>query len=138
MKVLILGETTRASVWYKRSGYRPFSQDGCPCVTPDTITQTVLFPDLFAKPLVAAFDQEHASSDGGAVLLKATERVYCLDKGFARCLADKRAPGKMRHTLADLIGQRIRAQPTHSCLRRAQSRGDGQAPSRRRQSGSVQ
>ena len=76
-------------------------------MTPHTIPQPVLFPDLFAKPLVATFDQEHASSDGGAVLLKAAERVYGVVKAFARCLADQRAPGKIRHTLADLIGQRI-------------------------------
>ena len=76
-------------------------------MTPNKISQTVLFPDLFDKPLVATFDREHASSDGGAVLLKAAERVYGLVKGFARCLADRRAPGKIRHTLADLIGQRI-------------------------------
>ena len=69
--------------------------------------QTVLFPDLFDKPLVATFNQEHASSDGGAVLLKAAERVYGLVKAFARCLADKRAAEKIRHTFADLIGQRI-------------------------------
>ena len=74
-------------------------------MTPDTIPQSVLFPDLFDKPLVATFNQEHASSDGGAVLLKAAERVYGLVKAFARCLADKRAPGKIRHTLADLIGR---------------------------------
>ena len=60
-------------------------------MTPHTIPQTVLFPDLFDKPLVATFNQEHASSDGGAVLLKAAERVYGLVKAFARCLADKRA-----------------------------------------------
>ena len=36
-------------------------------MTPHTIPQTVLFPDLFDKPLVATFNQEHASSDGGAV-----------------------------------------------------------------------
>ena len=36
----------------------------------DTIPQTVLFPDLFDRPLVATFDQPQASSDGGAVLLK--------------------------------------------------------------------
>ena len=76
-------------------------------MTPHTIPQTVLFPDLFDKPLVATFNQEHASSDGGAVLLKAAERVYGLVKAFAWCLADKRAPGKIRHTLADLIGQRV-------------------------------
>ena len=76
-------------------------------MTPDTIPQTVLFPDLFAKPLVATFDREQASSDGGAVLLKAAERVYGVVKAFARCLADRRAPGKIRHTLKDLIGQRV-------------------------------
>ena len=76
-------------------------------MTTDTVLQTVLFPDLFAKPLFAKFNQEQASSDGGAVLLKAAERVYGLVKAFARCLSDKRAPEKIRHTLADLIGQRI-------------------------------
>ena len=33
--------------------------------------------------------------------------MYGLVKAFARCLADKRAAGKIRHTFADLIGQRI-------------------------------
>ena len=73
----------------------------------DTIPQTVLFPDLFNKPLVATFDQPHASSDGGAILLKAAEARYGLIDGFARCLVDDRQPGKVRHTLADLLAQRI-------------------------------
>ena len=73
----------------------------------DTIPQTVLFPDLFNKPLVATFDQPHASSDGGAILLKAAEARYGLIEGFARCLVDDRQPGKVRHTLADLLAQRI-------------------------------
>ena len=73
----------------------------------DTVSQTVLFPDLFDKPLVATVDQQHASSDGGAVLLKAAERQYGLIDGFAECLVDDRQPGKVRHTLADLLGQRI-------------------------------
>ena len=73
----------------------------------NTIPQTVLFPDLFDKPLIATFDQPHASSDGGAVLLKAAERRYGLIDGFARCLIDDRQPGKVRHTLEDLLAQRI-------------------------------
>ena len=73
----------------------------------DTIPQTVLFPDLFTKPLVATFDQPHASSEGGAVLLKAAERQYDLIDGLARCVVDDRQPGKVRHTLADLLAQRI-------------------------------
>ena len=73
----------------------------------DTIPQTVLFPDLFNKPLVATFDQPHASSDGGAILLKAAEARYGLIDGFAQCLVDDRQPGKVRHTLEDLLAQRI-------------------------------
>jgi Transposase DDE domain group 1 len=76
-------------------------------LTAPTIPQTVLFPDLFDRPLVATFDQPHASSDGGAVLLKAAERRYGLIDGFARCLVDDRQPAKVRHTLADLLAQRI-------------------------------
>ena len=76
-------------------------------MTTPTLPQTVLFPDLFDKPLVAMFDRQHASSDGGAVLLKAAERVYGLVAGFARCLVDRRELGKIRHTLTELLGQRI-------------------------------
>lgn len=76
-------------------------------MTDDTIPQTVLFPDLLTKAVVATFDQPHASSDGGAVLLKAAERQYGLIDGFARCLVDDRQPGKVRHTLEDLVAQRI-------------------------------
>ena len=39
-------------------------------MTTDTVPQTVLFPDLFDKPLFATFNQEQTSSDGGAVLLQ--------------------------------------------------------------------
>ena len=73
----------------------------------DTIPQTVLFPDLFNKPLVATFDQPHASSDGGAILLKAAEARYGVIDGLARCLVDDRQAGKVRHPLADLLAQRI-------------------------------
>jgi hypothetical protein len=72
-----------------------------------TIPQTVLFPDLFNKPVVATFDQPHASSDGGAILLKAAEARYGLIAGFARCLVEDRQAGKVRHTLKDLLAQRI-------------------------------
>lgn len=41
-------------------------------MTQDT-TQSVLFPNLFHKPVVASFDQPDSSSDGGAILLKAID-----------------------------------------------------------------
>jgi len=72
-----------------------------------TITQPVRFPDLFGRPLVAAFDQPHASSDGGAVLLKAVDRRLGLTARVAACLSDARDPGKVTHTLADLLAQRV-------------------------------
>lgn len=76
-------------------------------MTDGTIPQTVLFPDLFDKPLVATFDQPHASADGGAVLLPAAERRYGLIDRLAGCLVDERQPGKVRHSLRDLLAQRI-------------------------------
>ena len=80
-------------------------------MTTPTIPQTVLFPDLFDRRLVATFDQPHASSDGGAVLLKAAERRYGLIDGFARCLVDDRQPAKVRHTLADSSGSGCSGSP---------------------------
>src|SRR5215207_1162119 len=98
---------TKASAWYKVVARRACCHHGGFCLRDDTIPQTVLFPDLFNKPLVATFDQPHASSDGGAILLKAAEARYGLIDGFARCLVDDRQPGKVRHTLEDLVAQRI-------------------------------
>jgi hypothetical protein len=72
-----------------------------------TIAQTVLFPHLFTKPVVASFDQPQASSDGGAVLLKAAERHYHLVDAFARAVVDDRQSGTVRHTLQDLLAQHI-------------------------------
>jgi hypothetical protein len=43
------------------------------CLNEDNTRQSVLFPDLFSKPLRAQFDERHGSSDGGAILLKACD-----------------------------------------------------------------
>ena len=56
-----------------------------------TITQTVLFSDLADRPLVATFDQPHASSDGGAIVLKAADRHLGLLAALTRrCLMGAR------------------------------------------------
>jgi hypothetical protein len=60
-----------------------------------------LFPDLLDKPVVAQFDQEHASSDGGALLLKAADRRLGLIDRLSGCLPDERDPGKVQHELTD-------------------------------------
>jgi Transposase DDE domain group 1 len=70
-------------------------------------TPCVLFPELFDRPLTARFDVPNASSDGGAVLLKAADRRLGLIPRLAAALVDDRQRGKVRHGLADLLGQRI-------------------------------
>lgn len=72
-----------------------------------TLPQRVSFLDLFDRPLVAAFDQPHASSDGGAVLLKAIDRKLGLTSRLAATLTDARDAVRVTHTLADLLAQRV-------------------------------
>jgi hypothetical protein len=72
-----------------------------------TIPHSVLFPDLFDKPLVVRFDQAHASSDGGAVLLKAADRGLGLVAALAATLTDGRCQRRVTHSLADVLAQRI-------------------------------
>jgi hypothetical protein len=76
-------------------------------VCDSTTTPCLLFPDLCDRPLTAVFDVPNASSDGGAILLKAAERRLGLISRLAAALIDDRQPGKVRHALADLLGQRI-------------------------------
>ena len=72
-----------------------------------TIAQTVLFPDLADRPLVATFDQPHASSDGGAMLLKAADRQLGLLTALTATVPDARASARVRHGVGDLIAQRV-------------------------------
>ena len=72
-----------------------------------TVPQTVLFPDLLDKPLVATFDQAHASSDGGAILLKAADHALGLTTALAGVLEDARAAARVTHAWADILRQRI-------------------------------
>ena len=72
-----------------------------------TTTPCLLFPDLFDRPVTARFDIPNASSDGGAVLLKAADRRLDLIPRLAAALVDERQSGKIRHELVELLGQRI-------------------------------
>lgn len=76
---------------------------------PPQTVQTVLFPDLFAKPLVAAFDTPQMSSDGGAILLKAVDERVGLTARLAACLPERRQAGKVEHDLPALVRQRCYA-----------------------------
>ena len=71
------------------------------------ITQCLNFPELFDKPIQLKFDEPHSSSDGGALLLKAVDQKLQLTSALAACLVDQRQAGKVRHTIEDLLRQRI-------------------------------
>ncbi|MGA7770785.1 MAG: IS1380 family transposase [Candidatus Sulfotelmatobacter sp.] len=73
----------------------------------DITGQSVLFPELFKKPLVAQFDQADGSSDGGAILLKACDERLSLTQAIAACVREWRQPGKVEHELEALFCQRV-------------------------------
>jgi len=73
----------------------------------DRNKHTVLFPELLSKPIHVKFDAPDTTSDGGALLLKSIDDKLGLTASMAGCLADPREPAKVRHSLADIIRQRV-------------------------------
>lgn len=71
------------------------------------ITQCLIFAEQFSKPIHFKCDESHSSSDGGALLLKAADQKLQLSAGLAACLIDDRQAAKVKHSLADLLRQRI-------------------------------
>ena len=55
-----------------------------------TITQSVLFADLADRAVIATFDQPHASSDGGAIVLQAADRHLGLLAALTATVPDSR------------------------------------------------
>ena len=73
----------------------------------DTTKQSVLFENVSKKAVAVKFDQDHASSDGGAVLLKACDEKLELSKTLASCLSDDRQQSKVAHSRQELFQQRL-------------------------------
>ena len=71
------------------------------------ITHSALQVHGISKPIIAKFDQPHASSDGGAILLKAIDDRLGLTWRLANAIHDRRQPGKVAHPLRDLLRQRV-------------------------------
>jgi hypothetical protein len=59
------------------------------------------------QPVIVRFDQPHASSDGGALLLKALDDRLGVTERLAGSLRDPRQPGKLDHALIELVRQRV-------------------------------
>ncbi len=57
--------------------------------------------------MAARFDAGYLSSDGGALLLREADRRLDLTRRMAGCFADARQPGRVEHTVAELVAQRV-------------------------------
>jgi hypothetical protein len=70
-------------------------------------------PDIFGfeavegRAVVAAFDGGAITSDAGALLLGATDRVIRMVDRLASCFVDRRSQAHVEHSVATLVGQRI-------------------------------
>jgi len=78
-------------------------------VDKDSTRQSVLFSDLCSRPVVVKFDQQQASSDGGAILLQACDQCLGLTEALTGGIDDRRQSGKIRHAIGALVRQRLYA-----------------------------
>jgi hypothetical protein len=67
----------------------------------------VEFDGVSGRKLVASFDAEHITSDGGVVLLHRVDRRFGLLQRFAGCFKDYRSPKLIEHTVEELVRQRV-------------------------------
>lgn len=67
------------------------------------------FPMVGPRQVLADFDGGDISSDGGALLLRETERLTGIIRQFAACFTDHRNPDLTEHTVEELIAQRVYA-----------------------------
>src|SRR4051812_11852013 len=67
------------------------------------------FPMLGSRQVLADFDGGAISTDGGALLLRETERLTGIIRQFAACFTDHRNPDLTEHTAEELIAQRVYA-----------------------------
>ena len=65
------------------------------------------FAPVEGRTVVAGFDGGAITSNAGALLLGATDRAIGLVRRFAACFRDARAPERIEHEVATLVGQRV-------------------------------
>jgi hypothetical protein len=65
------------------------------------------FQAHFSRRVVARFDGGGMTSDGGALLLRETDRRLNLLPRLAECFLDRRSPLLVKHPVAQLVSQRV-------------------------------
>jgi Transposase DDE domain group 1 len=73
----------------------------------DCTTDAFGFAPVERRKVVACFDGGAMTSDGGALLLGATDRAVGLVDRLAQCFADARCPQLIEHEVRTLVGQRV-------------------------------
>ena len=73
----------------------------------DCISGRLSFPACRGRQVEAGFDGGWVSSNGGALLLGQADRRLGLTAAVARRLGDGRQRGKRRHSVADMVRQRV-------------------------------
>ena len=59
------------------------------------------------KSLEVQFSGLDLSSDSGLLLIRQGEQRKKICEGIANCLEDNREPGKIKHSLQELVSQRV-------------------------------
>jgi len=70
-------------------------------------TERLLFEDIQGKKIEVGFDGGEVSSDAGVLFLREVERRMKLLDRVAKILHDRRHPGYTRHSLLDMLKQRV-------------------------------
>ena len=65
------------------------------------------FAPAEGRPVVASFDGGAITSEAGALLLGATDRMLGLTRRLAACFTDSRDPAYTEHTVETLVMQRV-------------------------------
>lgn len=80
-----------------------------PNCTEEFGTSKIEFGHLGRRVVEGRFDGGSMTSDGGVMLLGATDRKLGLMQAAARCIADPRSPLLTKHTVVDMLRQRVYA-----------------------------
>lgn len=65
------------------------------------------FHPLSRREVVARFDGGEITTDGGALLLREVEQRTGIIRQFSRCFVDHRDPGRIEHSVSELVAQRV-------------------------------
>ncbi len=74
---------------------------------PKCTEQKLEFGRLGRRVIEADFSGGDLSSEGGALLLRGMDQRLGLSAAAARALGDGRQPGKVEHSMASMVAQRV-------------------------------